>query len=80
MYFLVIEAISKLLNTLVKMLGATMSFIFIACCYLALASTVFTMLFGGVEPEKFEFLSLSIRSLFDAMLTNGYEYIDNENF
>ena len=80
MYFLVISHISKLLNTLVRMLYTTLSFIFIVACYMAMVSTMFTMLFNSVNKDKYQFLTLSLRSLFDAMLTNNYAYETNPDY
>lgn len=44
-YFLVIRNISKLLNTLIRMVSDAVSFILVIVCYLLLMSTVFTTLF-----------------------------------
>jgi len=51
-YFLIIQFISKLLMTLIRMITDTLSFLFIAVCYMLLASTVFMMLFAS--PTKAE--------------------------
>jgi len=50
-YFLLIHQVSKLIMTLIKMIQDTMSFLFIALCYLLLASTVFATLFYKPGPE-----------------------------
>jgi len=78
-YFLVIRTISKLINTLYRMMIDTVSFIFIVGCYFTLVSTMFITLFSHVDIEKYGKFSSSARSLFDAMLGN-YEYITDPDF
>ena len=54
--------------TLYRMLIDTISFIFIVCCYLLVASTIFTMLFQDTDlSESYGTLSLSFRTLFTAL-------------
>ena len=50
-YFLVIRTISKLINTLIKMIIDAISFILIVSSYLLLMATIFTTLFGNVQPD-----------------------------
>jgi Ion transport protein len=77
-YFLVVRSVSKLLNTLMRMIKDAISFILIVSSYLVLMSTVFTTLFQSAMPEKYPDISTSLRSLYDAML-GAYEYTDNES-
>ena len=44
-YFFLVDRISKMLHTLFRMLRDTVAFIFLIMCYLAIQSTIFTMLF-----------------------------------
>lgn len=67
-YFLLIRPVSKLLMTLIEMLKDTISFMFIMCCYLLLAATIFTTLFQGPAPEKYGSMSLCFRTIFDYTL------------
>lgn len=78
-YFLMIRQISKLIMTLVKMLYDSISFIFIVSCYLLVASTIFTMLFQEDMPVKYGSLSMSFRTLFDALI-GAYTYSDRSNY
>jgi len=44
-YFLVVRTISKLLLTLIAMIGDTLSFMFIVCCFILIMASVFTTLY-----------------------------------
>ena len=44
-YFLVVRAISKLLLTLIEMVGDTISFILIVVCFILIMASVFTTLY-----------------------------------
>ena len=44
-YFLVIRDISKLLLILIAMIGDTVAFMFIVCCFILIMSSVFTTLY-----------------------------------
>jgi hypothetical protein len=67
-YFLVIRDISKLLLILVAMIGDTLAFMFIVCCFILIVSSVFTTLYQDVNPEKYGGLAISARYLFDAAI------------
>ena len=67
-YFLVIRNISKLMMTLVQMLYDTLSFIFLVICYMTVATTIFSTLFGNANPEQFGFIVISARTLYDAFI------------
>lgn len=67
-YFLVIRQISKLLMTLIRMLYDTLAFIFVVFCYLIIATTIFTLLFGNDNPESYGTLSLALRTVENAMI------------
>lgn len=72
-YFLVVRKISKLILTLVAMIGDTLSFLFLVCCFILITASVFTTLYQESSPEKFNNLTLTIRTLYDAALGN-YDY------
>jgi hypothetical protein len=74
-----IRSISKLIMTLVRMLIDTLSFIFLVCCYLLIAATIFTMLFQTDMPDSYGTLSLSYRTLFTA-LTGSYSYTSDSAY
>lgn len=57
----------------------TVSFVFIVCCYLLLVATIFTTLFQTDMPEQYGQLSLTIRTLFDALI-GAYVYSPSENY
>ena len=78
-YFLVIRQISRLILTLLRMLYDTLGFIFILCCYMVLAATIFTTLFQSTLPEYYGELSLSLRTLFDAFI-GYYVYTEQSNY
>jgi Ion transport protein len=72
-YFLVIRDISKLLLILIAMIGDTMAFMFIVCCFILIVSSVFTTLYQDTNPDKFGGLAKTARALFDASIGN-YDY------
>jgi hypothetical protein len=74
-YFLVIRDISKLLLILIAMIGDTIAFMFIVCCFILIMSSVFTTLYQDIRPDKFGGLALTARALFDASIGN-YDYDD----
>ena len=74
-YFLVIRSISKLLSTLIKMLFDAISFVLIMTSYLLLMGTIFTTLFSKPMPEKYGTISISLRTLYDALM-GTYTYVD----
>jgi hypothetical protein len=76
-YFLVIRDISKLLLILVAMIGDTMAFMFIVCCFILIMSSIFTTLYQDVNPDKFGGLAISARNLFDAAI-GQYDYVGME--
>jgi len=94
-YFLIIQFISKLLMTLIRMITDTLSFLFIAVCYMLLASTVFMMLFASPTKAQREALELkgeestgvsnydsyfyAMRTVFDGMLA-VYSYEIQEEY
>jgi hypothetical protein len=75
-YFLMVRIISKLLHTLFRMLIDTLSFMFMIACYMIIMSTVFTMLFQVPDPGRFGSLTLTLRTLFDALI-GSYKYLDD---
>lgn len=60
-YFLVIRDISKLLLILVAMVGDTLAFMFIMCCFILIMSSIFTTLYQDINPDKFGGLASSAR-------------------
>jgi hypothetical protein len=72
-YFLVIRDISKLLLILVAMIGDTLAFMFIMCCFILIMSSIFTTLYQDINPDRFGGLAASARNLFDAAIGN-YDY------
>ncbi len=77
--FLLLQKVSKLLLTLLRMVMDTISFTFIIFCFTLLMATAFTIRFAEVDPEFYGDILLSMRSLFDLMVTNWY-YRDLKNF
>lgn len=67
-YFLVIRDISKLILILFAMIGDTLAFMFIVCCFILIVSSVFTTLYQDVNPDKYGGLAISARYLFDAAI------------
>ena len=72
-YFLVIRDISKLVLTLLAMIGDTVSFMFITSCFILIMASIFTTLYQDTNPAKFGGLALSVRALFDATI-GQYDY------
>ena len=69
-YLLLIKPVSVLLLTLLKMLKEIISFCFILLCYTLFISSVFTTLFGGLAPDSYGSMTISMRTMFDLMLAN----------
>jgi hypothetical protein len=67
-YFLLEKAISKLLLTLIEMIGNTLSFICLIFCYILVQASIFTTLYQDTLPANYGTLILSFRTLFDAGL------------
>jgi hypothetical protein len=44
-YYLVVRSISKLLLTLIEMIGDTLSFLFIVSCFILIMSSIFATLY-----------------------------------
>jgi len=59
------------------MIGDTMAFMFIVCCFILIMSSIFTTLYQDVNPDKFGGLAASARALFDAAIGN-YDYDNME--
>lgn len=76
-YFLVVRSISKLLLTLMAMVGDTLSFMFIVSCFILIMASIFTTLYQDTNPVKFGGLALTVRTLFDATI-GQYDYDDME--
>jgi hypothetical protein len=56
------------------MIGDTMAFMFIVCCFILIVSSIFTTLYQDVNPDKFGGLAKTARNLFDASIGNyGYD-------
>lgn len=72
-YFLVVRTISKLLLTLLAMVGDTLSFMFIVICFIIIMASIFTTLYQDTNPDKYGGLALTVRTLFDASL-GSYDY------
>jgi hypothetical protein len=72
-YFLVVRTISKLILTLLAMVGDTLSFMFIVCCFILIMASIFTTLFQDVNPAEYGGLAITVRYLFDAAL-GQYSY------
>ena len=66
-YLLLIKPVSVLLLTLLKMLKEIISFCFILLCYTLFISSVFTTLFGGLAPDSYGSMTISMRTMFDLM-------------
>ena len=69
-YFLLIKRVSKLIITLIAIMWNTISFIFLSLCELILAATIFTMRFGSIRPDLYGGQLISMRVLYDAMVSN----------
>ncbi len=72
-YFLVVRSISKLLLTLLAMIGDTLAFMFIVVCFIAIMASIFTTLYQDTNPVKYGSLTITVRTLFDAALA-VYDY------
>ena len=55
------------------MIGDTLSFMFIVCCFILIMASVFTTLYQDTNPDKYGGLALTVRSLFDAAI-GQYDY------
>jgi len=69
-YFLVVRSISKMLLTLIEMIGDTFSFLFIVACYLSIMASIFTTLYQDDNYNSYGSIARSFRTLYDACLTN----------
>ena len=67
-YFLVVRNVSKLILTLIAMIGDTVSFMFIVCCFILIMASIFTTLYQDTNPSKYGGLALTVRTLFDAAI------------
>jgi hypothetical protein len=67
-YFLVVRNVSKLILTLIAMIGDTISFMFIVCCFILIMASIFTTLYQDTNAEKYGGLALTVRTLFDAAI------------
>lgn len=77
--FLLIPKVSKLLLTLLRMVMDTISFTFIIVCFTLIMATAFTIRFAEADPDFYGNILLSMRSLFDLMVTNWF-YRDLGNY
>jgi hypothetical protein len=50
------------------MIGDTLSFMFIVCCFILIMASVFTTLYQDTNPDKYGGLALTVRTLFDAAI------------
>lgn len=55
------------------MIGDTLSFMFIVCCFILIMASVFTTLYQDTNADKYGGLALSVRTLFDAAI-GQYDY------
>ena len=62
------------------MLRDALSFIFIICCYFAIAATTFTTLFAEPDPSEYGSISTSIQTLFMAFAGGAHDYISDPNY
>ena len=77
-YFLIVEGISVMIMTLLRMLIDAMAFVFIFICYLLIVTTIFTTVFQTVDPDEYGSLSLSFLTLYTAFIgPYTYEAADN---
>lgn len=67
-YFLVVRSISKLLLTLIAMIGDTVSFLFLVSCFILIMASVFTTLYQDTNPDKYGGLAKTVRTLFNAVV------------
>ena len=78
LFFLLEKSISKLLLTLVEMVGDTLSFLLLIGWYILVQASIFTTLFQDTLPKNYGTMILSFRTLFDAGLA-VYSYIGMES-
>ena len=76
-YFLVVREISKLLLTLIEMIGDTLSFLFIVSCFILIMSSIFATLYQDNFPEKYGGLAKTVTTLFNGVVAQ-YWYDDEE--
>ncbi len=67
-YFLVVRSISKLLLTLIEMIGDTLSFLFIVSCFILIMSSIFATLYQDNYPEKYGGLGKTVTTLFNGVV------------
>lgn len=72
MFFLVIQAVSPMILTLIGMIKDTVPFMFIVACYILIMSAVFTTLFQDVN-SNYKTITYSARTLFDCVMA-AYGY------
>lgn len=77
-FFLVIDSISKLMLTIVKMIVNAMTFMFVTACYIFVMMPVFQLLFQE-ESELYVDTFYTFRTLFDSMLGN-MNYMSDGNW
>ena len=65
--------------TLVKMLYDTLSFVFLVSCYMIIVTTIFTTLFANANPDKYGYVILTLRTLYDAFI-GQYDYDVPDNY
>jgi hypothetical protein len=75
-YFLVVRSISKLLLTLIEMIGDTVSFLFIVSCFILIMSSIFATLYQDNHPEKYGGLARQ-STLFNGVVAQ-YSYHDDQ--
>ena len=78
LYFLLEKEISKLLLTLVEMVGDTLSFLLLIFCYILVQASIFTTLYQDQLSTNYGSLILSFRTLYDAGLA-VYSFKGMEN-
>lgn len=72
-YFLVIRDISKLVLTLISMIGDTLNFMFLMGCFIIIMASIFTTLYQDTNPEKYGSFAITVRYMFDAAIAS-YDY------
>jgi len=68
-YFLVVKSISRLMMTLIQMILAAMSFLFIFTCFMVISASMFTTLFQETSVQ-YSTIILSLRTLLDSTFGN----------
>ena len=76
-YFLVWRAISKLLLTLIRMLGDTLVFLFLVSCFILIMSSVFATLYQDNDPAGYGGLAITVTTLFNGVVAQ-YSYDDDQ--